>query len=163
MPATVINATPTAEQMPNQGATGLYQEIEVPGDYEVVLRDVEDYDKGTDRKGWIFLYDCETPSGGTVEFKFWLSFSQSSRWKIFQAFDAHGQPIVEGENSEFDPNSLIGSMCGAHIDFDRDKDSGEATSSYRGIQRVFSLAEESDLEEGTPEPVSLDAEAPATI
>lgn len=161
MPATAISFTPTAEQMPQQGG-GLYTEIEVPGDYEVVLRDVEDYDKGNDRKGWVFLYDCETPSGGSVEFKFWLSFSQASRWKITETFAAHGQEVLEGKEQPFDPAAIIGTTVGAHIDFPRDKDTGEATGQYRGIERIFALAEP-PAEEATPQPVALDAEAPDTI
>lgn len=161
MPATPITATPTAEQMPQQGG-GLYTEIEVPGDYEVVLREVDDYDKGENRKGWVFLYDCETPSGGSVEFKFWLSFSQASRWKIFEVFAAHGQTVNEGVENAFNPNAIIGTKVGAHIDFPRDKVTGEATSQYRGIERIFALVD-APAEEATPQPVALEAETPESI
>ncbi len=161
MPAEAITFTPTADDMPRSG--GLYSEIEVPGDYEVVLRDVDSYDKGEGRRGWIFLYDCETPSGGTVEFKWFLSFNQKARWKITETFATHGQVIEEGQPQAFDPNALIGTMVGAHIDFDRD-DNGEPSNPYRAIQRIFPLVDAPAEEEAsTPQPVDLDAEAPATI
>jgi hypothetical protein len=162
MPATVITATPTADELPSSGG-GLYNEIEVPGDYEVRLEDVENYDKGDDRKGWIFIYSCETPSGGSVEFKSYLSFSKKARWKIFDTFDAHGSPSAEDTSRELDPNALIGSTVGAFIDYPRDKSTGEPTSQYRGIEKIFALADESAIEASTPTPVDLEAEAPATI
>jgi hypothetical protein len=159
MPATVITLTPTADELPSSGG-GLYNEIEVPGDYEVRLEAVEDYDKGPDRKGWIFIYSCETPSGGSVEFKSYLSFNKAARWKIMDTFDAHGSSSEDGVQRELDPNALIGSSVGAFIDYPRDKSTGEPTSQYRGIEKIFTLA---DAPAGTPEPVDLEAEAPDTI
>ncbi len=159
MPATVITVTPTADELPSSGG-GLYNEIEVPGDYEVVLESVEDYDKGPERKGWIFFYSCETPSGGSVEFKSYLSFSSKARWKIYDTFEAHGSSSEEGVQRELDASSLIGTKAGAFIDFPRDKTTGEPTSQYRGIEKIFALA---DAPAGTPEPVDLDAETPVTI
>ncbi len=160
MPARVITATPTADQMPSSG--GRYNEIEVPGDYEVVLEDVEDYDKGPDRTGWVFIYSCETPSGGSVEFKSYLSFSSKARWKIFDTFAAHGVEFDVDASREWDANSLIGGKVGAFIDYPRD-DNNEPTSQYRGIEKIFALADETLIEEGTPTPVDLEAETPATI
>ncbi len=157
MPATVITATPTADQLPSGG--GLYNEIEVPGDYEVRLETIEDYDKGEGRKGWVFTYSCETSSGGFVEFKEFLSFSEKARWKIFEVFEAHGSTSEEGTTRELDPNALVGSTVGAFIDFPRDKTTGEATSQYREIVKIFTLADAP----GTPSPVALVAEAPVSI
>lgn len=162
MPATVITATPTADELPS-GLGGLYNEIEVPGDYEVRLEKVEDYAKEDGRKGWIFIYSCETPSGATVEFRHFLSFSPAARWKIFETFDAHGSSSEEAITRELNPNALLdGPMVGAFIDFPRDKVTGAQTSQYRGIEKIFPLA---DVPTGTatPEAVSLDAEAPESI
>ena len=162
MPARVITATPTADELPS-GLGGLYNELEVPGDYEVRLVRVEDYDKGDGRQGWIFIYSCETPSGGSVEFRHFLSFSPASRWKIFETFDAHGSVSEEGTTRELNPNALIdGSMVAAFIDFPRDKTTGEATSQYRGIEKIFAIVEEPEGT-ATPEPVSLAAVAPESI
>lgn len=162
MPATVITATPTREQL-DTGTGGLYNEIEVPGEYEVRLEGVEDYDKGDGRKGWIWIYSCETPSGGQVEFQYYLSFSTKARWKIYDAFTAHGSGSEADTTRELDPNALIGTMVGAFIDFPREKGTGAATSQYREIVKVFDIADEALIQAGTPEPVSLVAEAPDTI
>lgn len=159
MPATVITLTPRAEDLPS-GASGLYNELEVPGDYEVRLESVDDYNKSNDRRGWIFTYSCEVPSGGSVTFDVYLSFSGAARWKIFETFDAHGSPIEEDSQREFDPGTLIGSTVGAFIDYPRDKTTNEPTSQYRGIEKIFALVDEPA---GTPEPVDLDAETPDTI
>jgi len=153
MPATVITFTPSADDMPKSG--GLYSELDVPGDYEVVLDRVEDYDNGPKRKGWIFFYDCETPSGGHVEFKHYLNFNATARWKITETFAAHGDAVSEEAERAWDANALIGQKVGAHIDFGTDRETGEPTI-YREIKRVFALAE-------APQPVALEAEAPEAI
>ncbi len=161
MPATVIEVTPTEEQLPSEGG-GLYSELDVPADYEVQLSKVEDYDKGPGRNGWIFNYTCETPSGGSVDFPVYLNFSEASRWKILQHFAAHGMTITTDKLS-LDPNALSNDKIGAFIDFPREQGTGEPTSQYREIQKVYALADESLIEAGTPSPVELVAETPVTI
>lgn len=144
------------DQLEGDGG-GAYASIEVPGDYEVVLKEVSDYDYRAKGKsyGWLFVYDCETPTGGSVPFNMYLSFGENARWKLVEVLRAHGVDLSEGMNS-VDPNALVGEVVGAHIDFPRNDD-GEPTSKYREITEVFSLVEQ-------PEPVAVEAvEGPATV
>ena len=122
------------------GGGGAYAEIEVPGDYEVTLVDVEDYDYRDQGKshGWIFHYEVDTPSGGSVTFRTWLSFNKNARWKILEVLAAHAVDLSDGINS-VDPNDLIDDVVGATIDFPRDKE-GEPTSDFRELQTIFDLA-----------------------
>ncbi|NIT79244.1 MAG: hypothetical protein GWN58_12860, partial [Anaerolineae bacterium] len=56
MPATARQLNiPAAEVASSRSGGGAYAEIEVPGDYEVTLLDVEDYDKRAEGKsyGWV--------------------------------------------------------------------------------------------------------------
>lgn len=143
-----IRYTPKAADLPNpnRGQGGSYSELEVPGDYEVRLESFSDYDKtatgGT--KGWIFEYQCETPSGGSVGFSVWIPHNQM--WKVIQHFDALGSTSEEGESRVFDPKELVGNMAAAHIDFPRD-DFQEPTSKYREIRYVFPIPDDADIQE----------------
>ena len=76
MPATPIKYTPEKGSL----SSGQYSDIEVPGDYEVVLVSIEDYDKTEEGKtrGWVATYSCETPDGGSVNFDDYLAFTESS-------------------------------------------------------------------------------------
>lgn len=123
------------------GAGGAYAEIEVPGDYQVTLTEVEDYDKRDKGKshGWIFVYEVETPSGATVDFRIYASFGKKARWKLLEVLEAHSYDIEAGIN-DVDPDAFIGDVVGATIDFPRDDD-GEPDSKYREITAVFDLAE----------------------
>jgi hypothetical protein len=147
-----ITFTPTAKDLPrpNRGpGAGRYDEIEVPGDYEVKLEEWDTFDntaKGG-AKGWVFTFSCETPSGGSVPFDTHLGFGDNARWKIVEVFDACGQQSAEGVARSFDPDDIVGSVIGAHIDFPRDKTTGEATSKYREIRYVFALPDDADIVE----------------
>lgn len=151
MAATARQIPVTAGDLAGNGG-GAYASLEVPGDYELVLRDVEDYDYRAKGKsyGWLFLYDCETPAGGSVEFRVYVSFNENARWKMIEVLEAHGCDLSEGLNT-VDPNALIGDVIGGHIDFPRDND-GNPTSKYREIRQVFSLAQEPEL--ASPEVVA---------
>lgn len=146
MAATARQIPLTGEDLESTGA-GAYAELEVPGDYEAVLVDVQDYDKRAAGKsfGWIFIYDVETPNGSKVQFKSYLSFGPNARWKLVEYLSAHDVDLEEGLNS-VDPNALIGDMIGAHIDFPRDEND-VPTSKYREIRQAFSLAEEPEVTE----------------
>jgi hypothetical protein len=140
----------TARQIPltdediesSGGGGGAYAQIEVPGDYEAVLVMVEDYDKRSEGKsfGWKFEYQVETPSGTTVSFYSYLSFSENARWKLVEVLKAHEVDLSDGLNT-VDPNELMGEAIGVHIDFPRDND-GKPTSKYREIALHFPLADE---------------------
>lgn len=162
MPARPIAYVPEAKDL---GQSGLYAEIEVPGEYEVVLEDTDNYDKRAEEKsyGWVFKYSCETPSGGSVDFDLYLSHEGKSRWKLNQTLEAHGVVLEDGVRIEVDPNALIGSKVGALIDFPRDK-MGVPTGDYRRIQKVFALPDLSLLgepEEGSESDLGGDEETVA--
>lgn len=140
MPATARQLDIPQEDLDSSGGAGAYAEIEVPGDYEVTLIDVEDYDKRSEGKsyGWVWTYEVETPSGNAVPFRTWTSFSKAARWKLIELLEAHGVDIEAGIN-DVDPNDFIGDVVGATIDFPRDKDD-EPTSDFREIRFLFALA-----------------------
>lgn len=148
MPATARQIPVTSEDLAGSKG-GAYAEIEVPGDYEAVLVDVEDYDKRPEKGyGWKFVYEVETPSGGTVPFNTYCSFSANARWKLMEVLKAHEADLSEGPNN-VDPNAFIGDVIGTTIDFPRDKN-GEPTSDYREIRAHFSLVEEPVDDTGIP-------------
>lgn len=149
MPATPIKYTPSAGSVAaaQAGPGGAYAEIEVPGDYEVVLVGVENYDftKDGKTKGWVATYSCETPSGGSVTFDDYLAFTDKAQFKIDQFFEAHASGLLQDEvETVLDPNAYVGTTVGAHIDFPRDKQ-GNPTSTYRGIERIFPLVDEDEF------------------
>ena len=143
MPATPIKYTPKKGSL----SSGQYSDLEVPGDYEVVLTAVENYDK-TDvgkSKGWVATYSCETPSGGSVNFDDYLSFSEAAQFKIDAFFQAHAPGLLAEEvESTLNPSDFIGTKVGARIDFPRNKQ-GEQTGDFRGIVRVFALVDEEEF------------------
>ena len=143
MPATPRDLRVTAKDLegPPEYSGGTYSEIEVPGDFEIILVDVEDYDKRDAGKtqGWKFLYQVDT-STGPCDFNVYLSFAAKARWKIIDVFAAHGFDIATEGIHKADPNSLIGEKIGGHIDFPRGKD-GEPTNNYREIKEFFPLVE----------------------
>ncbi len=147
MPATARQIPVTEEDLAGNSGGGAYAEIEVPGDYEGILRDVNDFDNSAKggATGWIFEYEVEAPSGKMVTFKVWLAFSQAARWKLVEALEAHEVDLTTGMNN-VDPNSLIDDVVGLHIDFPRDKDD-KPTSEFREIRQLFVIPEapEADL------------------
>jgi len=162
MAATARKLEATAKDLSGDGG-GAYASIEVPGDYEAVLVDVNDFDnrqKGGSW-GWRFSYGVETPTGGQVVFDEYLGFSPKSRWKIVQIMEAHGVPLEEGIN-ELDPNALIGEVVGVHIDFPRDEH-GEPSDKYREITQVFSLVNPPEVEEAPDEGLSALDKAKAQV
>jgi hypothetical protein len=156
-----IAYTPKASDLPNpaRGQGGSFNELDVPGDYEVRLEAYEDYDNGR-TNGWIFRYSCETPSGGSVEFPVYLP--HSVMWKVVQHFDALGSPTEADVRRTYDPAEVVGRVAAAHIDFPRDT-FGNPTSKYREIRFVFPLPDDAEIQElqgedpvaSTPEPVDL--------
>jgi len=124
---------------------GAYAELEVPGDFEAVLKAVEDYDKRAEGKsqGWIFKYGVETPLGREVSFDVYLSFGDNARWKLIAD--------LEVGLANIDPNSFVGDTIGVHIDFPRDKVTDEPTSYYREISSCFALADIPEVLEQVPE------------
>ena len=175
----VLRATPKAKDLPNQvrgKGNGQFTEVEVPADYEVVLESFETYDK-TDvgkTKGWIFNYSCEYAPGKSVIFDLYLAHTDAGLWKIVEVFDAHGSPSEDGVERDYNPNEILGTMAAAFVDFPRDK-AGQPTSTYRGIERVYALPHDDEIEAlvpaATPEPVAIPepgldnqtAEEPATL
>ena len=149
MPATPIKYTPEAGSVAaaKAGPGGAYAEIEVPGDYEVVLIGVENYDftKEGKTRGWVATYSCETPSGGVVTFDDYLAFTEKAQFKIDQFFEAHASGLLQdGVEITADPNAYVGTTVGAHIDFPRNKQ-GEPTSTYRGIERIFPIVDKDEF------------------
>ena len=143
MPATPIKYTPKKGSL----SQGQYSDIEVPGDYELVLTAVENYDKTSEgkSKGWVASYDCETPNGGTVNFDDYLSFSEAAQFKIDAFFQAHAPGLLAEEvESVLDPTKFIGTKVGGRIDFPRNKQ-GEQTGDFRGIVRIFALVDEEEF------------------
>lgn len=142
MTATARQINVTAEDLAGGQGGGAYAELEVPGDYEAILREVSDYDKRKEGKswGWIFEYEVETPSGKMVTFKAWLSFGQNARWKLIEVLEAHDVDMSEGLNN-VDPNALVDDVIGVHIDFPRDKETDEPTSEFRELRAFFPLTE----------------------
>ena len=138
MPATARRLDFPTDVIEGTGNGGAYAELDVPGDFEATLRDVEDYDYRDRGKsfGWIFVYGVETPDGKEVPFKVWLSLGENARWKIHETLLAHGI-VVESGPLDVDPNTLIGEMVGAHIDFDEEE-------KYRQIETLFNLSEVDD-------------------
>ncbi len=150
MPATPIKYTPKAGAVAaaQNRPGGAYAELEVPGDYEVTLASIEDYDftQQGKSKGWLAVYDCETPSGGSVPFNDYMSFSDAARFKFDQFFEAFAPGfLVEGQDNGLDPNTFVGVKVGAHIDFPREKKTREPTSEYREIQRIFAIVDEEEF------------------
>jgi hypothetical protein len=146
MPATARQIPVDESDLANEGGGGgAYAELEVPNDYEAVLKDVSDYDKRSEGKtfGWVFEYEVETPSGASVPFKTFLSMSKKARWKLIEVCEAHGVNLAEGLN-DVDPNALVGDVIGVTIDFPRDKDTDEPTSDFREIRSHFALVELDD-------------------
>ena len=140
------------DQAERREGGGAYAELDVPVDVHATLTGVEDYDKRPEKGwGWIFTYEVETPSGNTVSFDDYLSFSDGARWKLLDTLAAHGFDVTEGINN-VDPNEAVDTVVGARIDFPRN-DAGEATSKYREIRWVFSLVE--DVEEVVGEAVDV--------
>lgn len=166
MPATARQIPISDKDLEGSGG-GAYAELEVPGDYEAVLKDVEDYDftkKGKSR-GWIFIYEVETPSGQTVEFKSFASFGINARWKLVEILNAHEAELTGGEEATLnnvDPNAFVGEIIGVHIDFPRDKETDEPTSKYREIKEHFSLTEAPEEEDVLPEVADVDGDGVAT-
>jgi hypothetical protein len=160
-----IKGTPTAKDLPRPNRTpggGSFTEVEVPGDYEVKLEAYTSYDKTSEgkTKGWIFTYSCEYAPGKSVDFDLYLAHSGNALWKIVEAFDAHGSPSEDGVERTYDPDEIVGSLAAAHVDFPRDK-AGQPTSTYRGIERLFPLPDDSEIQElvpeeaDTPQPVEI--------
>lgn len=141
----------TEEDLTNEGGGGAYAELEVPGDFPIRLREVDDYDKRSENKswGWVFTYGVETPSGTEVDFRVWLSFGPKARWKLRQVLEAHGVHLEAGD-LEVDPEELIGDELIGHIDFPRNKQ-GEPTSEFRELLEIYPISSEPpDFPEGEP-------------
>lgn len=110
-----------------------YNDIPVPSDQLATLVDVEDYDKRDQGKsyGWIFTYEILG-----APFTEYLSFGENARWKIREHLESHGVELEE--ISALDPNDLIGSVVGAHVDWQTDPDLLDADApNYREIKYVF--------------------------
>ena len=164
MPATARQIEFPQDLVDKQGQRsegGAYAELDCPSDHPATLIDVLDYDKRPEKGwGWIFKYEVETPSGNTVPFDEYLSFSDTARWKLIDTLTAHGF-MVEGGIADIDPNAAIDSVVGARIDFPRGDD-GEPTSKYREIRWVFSLVDDVEEVVGTEEEVNAEEE-PAVL
>lgn len=131
MPATPARLRMTGSAAKSGGGGGMYSLIEVPGDYEGTITDVEDY-KTERSRGWklhIDILDCN--------FFVWLSHSEAARWKIEEVLSALGQLFEDGDIEAVDPNSWIGQTVGCAVDMD---ESGR----YREIKTLFQLEDEED-------------------
>ncbi len=117
---------------------GSYAALEVPEDYEATLTSVEDYDYTDQGKssGWIFDYEVEN-----LSFKSWLAHSQGARWKVIEVLTAHGIDVEEGTIT-VDPNTLVGQVVGARVDYQKDPDEHDAEMdgpNYKEIKWMFPL------------------------
>ena len=120
------------------GGSG-YGAIEVPGDFEAILRSVEDYDKTSEgkTKGMVWEYGVDG-GGGEVSFFMYVADGAKSSWKRLEIFAAHGitpQPEVA---FNFDPAGFVNDVVGVHIDYPRDAN-GDPTSNYREIRQIFAI------------------------
>jgi hypothetical protein len=146
MPATARVLNISAEEIAQAGqprAQGTWAEIEVPGDYEATLADVNDFVSKAGHPGWKFTYQLPT-STGPVELHEWVTFQDSVKWKLSDILKAHG--ITGGINTSFQPGQLIGDVVGLSVGWQMDKVTGEPTT-YREIKAIFSLAELPEDEE----------------
>lgn len=141
----------TEEDLENVGG-GAYAEFDVPCEAPIRLAKVADYDKRSEGKswGWIFYYMAETPSGKEVEFRTYLSFGENARWKLTEVLDAHGVSLESGD-LEIDPEDLVGDELIGLIDFPRDRNTGEPTSEFRELRKVFPISTEPAYAEEIPQ------------
>jgi hypothetical protein len=149
MPATARVLNISAEEIAQAGqqrTQGTWAEIEVPGDYEATLADVNDFISKSGNPGWKFTYHVQT-STGPVELHEWITFQESIKWKMANLVKAHG--ITRGIDSSFQPGQLIGDTVGLSIGWQMDRVTGEPTT-YREIKAIFSLAELPEGEEAPP-------------
>ena len=152
MPATARQVNITDEQLKSaaEGPKGsaAYSAIVVPGDYPATLKDVQDYDftsRGKS-KGWLFIFDIQG-----CEFREFASFAENARWKLIQIWEALGGSPESGINN-LDPNTLIGLVAGAFVDWQKDPASlGENEVNYREIKYLFPIVVESDAPFAEPE------------
>lgn len=162
MPATPQKIDITAkdiEQAQRRESEYDYSDIEVPGDYEATLVDVNDHE--TERgKGWRFTFEIMG-----CPFDEYTMFSKKAKWKLLQVIEALGYPLEEGI-ADFDPNAYVGVVVGAHVDWQHDPDEHDGAN-YREIKYVFpydpdEVAVEEDVEdeEATEE---AELEEPAII
>lgn len=122
---------------------GSYAALEVPDDYEATLTKVEDYDYTAQGKssGWIFFFEIEN-----LEFKTYLAHSKAARWKLIETLEAFGIEVVEGELT-VDPNTLIGRVIGARVDYQHDPEEHDPEldgPNYKEIKWLFPLKAEPD-------------------
>ncbi len=81
-----------------------------------------------------------------MTFDDYMAHSKAAAFKIDQFFEAFSPGILTDEvESILDPTEFVGQTVGAHIDFPRNKDTGEPTSPYRGIERIFAIVDEAEF------------------
>jgi len=145
----------TEEEL-NSAGGGAYAEFDVPCEAPVRLVKVEDYDKRDAGKswGWVFHYNATTPiSGKEVSFRMWLSFMDNARWKLLEVLDAHGVDL--DKTTGVDPEDLIGDELIGLIDFPRDRETGEPTSEFRELRKVYPVT--------ITRPASVSEELPSEV
>ena len=140
MPATPLRVEITAKDIaglrkPREERDYDYNVIEVPGDYEAILVDVNDHESTrTGNKGWKFSYEVMG-----CPFDDYVMHTKSAKWKVLSTMEALGFPIEEGVEN-FDPNAYIGGVVGAHIDWQTpEEDLEDGAPNYREIKDIFSL------------------------
>lgn len=132
------------QKRPSSG-TGQWEDLEVPGDYEVFIDNIEDYIKkdGNEVTSYKVTIRIEVESG-SLFISDWIPFSKAGRWKMRDYLIAVGMPPEPNVPLKFDPEELTGLSLGATIDFPRNQN-GEPTSKYREIMAIFPLVEPPDV------------------
>lgn len=142
MPATARQFAITEEALADAGGGAAYASLEVPGDYTAVLNGVEDYDKSASGggQGWIFSFLVEG-----LRFKYWIPFSEASRWKLIRAVQAFSPSFFEdgGDVTTIDPNAFVGQTVGARVDYENDDDGNPIEGGRKIIHYIFEYVEES--------------------
>lgn len=147
MPATPRRVEITAEDLASakRGPRDYdYNDIEVPGDYEAILEDVNDHTKG-ENVGWKFTFSILG-----CPFDEYVMLTKASRWKFVQTMTAFGYPLAEGIDN-FDPNAFIGTSVGATVDWQKDPEQAGDGPNYREIKALFPLTEELEADQEEPE------------
>ena len=127
---------------------GNYSDVACPGDHIAKVVSADDHIKRgeTEASSTVFELEIATPSG-PVPFKYWVTWSPKARFRITDFQQAFGDVLEPGVLT-FEPDKYVGLECGVSVNWQKDRDTGEA-SNYREITEVFALVDE-PIVEGSP-------------
>jgi hypothetical protein len=127
------------KDLSSSGGGGAYAALP-PGDYEALLKDVEDYDKRDKGGQWGWLWTLEIEG---LPFRLYTAFSTGSRWKLVETVRAFDPTMLEEGINEVDPNLFIGMTCGAHVDFRHDPETADPNQpNFKEVKYLFTLPPE---------------------